>query len=88
MVGFNREKIIVQHYNQGWNSKNDGKLMKLYDFNFLVKLNFLDILNHTFGWSSVKVTSIYDYKNAKIDIYGAARNGSTWKGSRVIWEDN
>jgi len=87
LVGFNREKTIVQHYNTEEIAYNDGKLMKLYDFNFLITFDFMDLLNKVVSWRSFKIQSIYNYEKAKIDIYGAARKGSTWKGSRIIWKD-
>ena len=88
MVGFNREKTIVQHYNTEEIAYNDGKLMKLYDFNFLITFDFMDLLNKVVSWKSFKIQSIYNYEKVKIDIYGAAREGTTWKGNRVIWTDD
>ena len=73
MIAYNREKTIINVVDRSRKSFNKGKLMHLFDFNFLVSFDFLSVINNNVSWSSISINSIYDYKKAKIDMYGTAR---------------
>lgn len=86
LVGLNSQKIVVNYINTTNRKTNSGKVNKIFDF----QVGFGIVLgdnNGAFTVSSIKLPSFYDYKNIKIDIYGAARQGDVWKGSHLIYQE-
>jgi hypothetical protein len=83
-VGFLPKKAHVMYSNKFIRQYDDGKIIHYFDFNFRIdlkgKLNDLGI--------KVKdVSNFYDYSNANIDMFGYGREGETFKGSRLIYEE-
>ncbi|MCF6240053.1 MAG: hypothetical protein L3J74_01760 [Bacteroidales bacterium] len=89
MIGFTSQKAIINYVNLENINYNKGKITNIFDWNGQITFKWTtDVTNGGFNWSWPSVKSLYDYKNVKIDIYGVAKNGSIWKGSRLIYEDS
>jgi len=87
MVGFTSNKVIINHVNKEKVQFNDGKINHIFDWNGQITFKWTSNVNGGFQWSMPSVKYLYDYKKVKIDIYGVARQGSTWKGSRLIFTE-
>jgi len=87
LVGLNAHKIIVDYVNTSKEESNSKKVMKIFDW----QARFGIVLGDNTGKIHVERISLpnfYSYKNIKIDIYGAARQGSVWKGSHLVYSEN
>ena len=82
MTGYTDNKVIVNYVDKSFRKYNSKKIKKVFDW----QIGFgVTIGLDAHGGASFKpnIPNLYDYKNAKIDIYGIARRGSTWKGSKL-----
>jgi len=87
MVGFTSNKVIINHVDREKVEYNDGKINHIFDWNGQITFKWTTNVNGGFQWSMPSVKSLYDYKKAKIDIYGVAKQGSVWKGSRLVFTE-
>jgi len=86
LVGLSSKKFVVNYINTSIRKTNSKKIMKIFD----IQAGFGFVLgdkNNTFAIKRITLPKFYDYTNIKIDVYGAARKGSVWKGSHLIYSD-
>ncbi len=87
LLGFTSQKVIVNHINISQRAKNEGRIRKIFDWQAGLALKLGLGSDGGIGFDGVGLPSLYDYDKVKIDVYGVARRGNTWKGSRLVYDD-
>lgn len=84
IVAFGGPRIYFSYFDITKREKNVRELHETFGFNFETpKL----ILNNRGGFSvSFDFPNLLDNETLKIDFYGGARRGTTWKGKRLIFD--
>ena len=87
MLAYTKNKVVINHVNKENVEYNDGKINHIFDWNAEIKFTWSTNADGSWKWNMPSFKSLYDYKKVRIDIYGVARQGSVWKGSRLVWDD-
>lgn len=87
LVGLSPDRVVVNYVNISKRELNVSKVMTLFDSQGGFGIILGDGNNGGFAIKNIILPKFYDYKNVKIDIYGAARRGATWRGSHLIYSD-
>lgn len=82
----NENEIDVVYLTKGYRNRNTNKVKARFDSDFGGSLGYkANVGNSINGSWNISTVQLRDYKNIKLDFYGMARRGNTWKGSRVIY---
>lgn len=87
LVGLTSQKVVVNYVNTSQRKTGSKKIEKVFDWQAGFGIKFRTGSGNGFTFKGVQMPKFYKYDKVKIDIYGVARRGSTWKGSRLIYED-
>ncbi len=64
-----------------------SSIRKIFDWQAGFGINVGVTNGSGFIFKGLDLPKFYKYDNVKIDIYGAARRGNVWKGSRLTYEN-
>ena len=86
-MGITDQKVIVDYRDFSQRKNDCHKLEKVFDSNygFGIKLGFGD--GNGFSIEGFSMPKLYDYKKASANFYGVGRRGSTYKGSKIVYND-
>ncbi|MBS9766203.1 MAG: hypothetical protein KGV44_01530 [Flavobacteriaceae bacterium] len=87
LVGFTSQKVVVNYVNISERETDEGSIRKIFDWQVGLGVGFGIDSDGGIDFNGASLPNLYSYDKVKIDVYGVARRGNTWKGSRLVYKD-
>ena len=87
ITGVGPQTAVISYMDRRYRKLRSKKIEKIFDQQVGFGVKFGVGNDSNFDFTGFTIPKLYKYDNVKIDIFGIARSGSTWRGSKLKYED-